>query len=501
MSGYDPKRDGRAGVKKTQAIPGWEVPKDAGMYGARTTATNPPAPAPAAAPAAAIPMGGKQTERTAGDARWSKAVDGFGDNNEPVFSKAGLSRAGYDRPEIRDANVVPSETVGGMLGSMMNPKGEQALSGALQAAAARGDWDAVGRYYASKGQTFGGKMYGGDDDQMSKLWTTFNDDSAFGRDRKMAGLMLQQMMQNQTMLDRQALANEPDMARTKAYSEAEGRKGALDWSKYEDERNQRPIATKFAQQKLRSDFFQSDAGSQYLRGLEPTARAAILKEVYGMAEGGEVIAPPDQNPMGTFGQPPAMQSLDPFVREYGQYVHAASMNGLQPVPFGKFINLLSSARQQMQTMPTTGGQYGFADGGVVGWMKSLWPTVGPLDTPAPAAPAPQTPQQQMGQGAALLGNGMAGQAVQALQGRRAALEDALGAAQGARGYASGGAIPVGGRQVLGPGGPKSDSIPAVVDGTQPAALSSGEFVFPVEAVQFHGTSKLNKMIEQARGGM
>lgn len=38
------------------------------------------------------------------------------------------------------------------------------------------------------------------------------------------------------------------------------------------------------------------------------------------------------------------------------------------------------------------------------------------------------------------------------------------------------------RMVLGPGGPKDDAIPAVIDGTQPAALSSGEFVIPAEAV-------------------
>jgi len=39
-----------------------------------------------------------------------------------------------------------------------------------------------------------------------------------------------------------------------------------------------------------------------------------------------------------------------------------------------------------------------------------------------------------------------------------------------------------GRQVVGPGGPTDDAIPAVIDGTMPAALSSGEFVMPVAAV-------------------
>lgn len=44
----------------------------------------------------------------------------------------------------------------------------------------------------------------------------------------------------------------------------------------------------------------------------------------------------------------------------------------------------------------------------------------------------------------------------------------------------------------------TDSIPAVIDGQQPAALDSGEFVFPKDVVMHFGTDKLNKMIQQAR---
>ncbi len=43
-----------------------------------------------------------------------------------------------------------------------------------------------------------------------------------------------------------------------------------------------------------------------------------------------------------------------------------------------------------------------------------------------------------------------------------------------------------GRQVFGPGGPTDDGIPALIDGQQPAALSSGEFVMPVAAVEGAG---------------
>lgn len=94
-----------------------------------------------------------------------------------------------------------------------------------------------------------------------------------------------------------------------------------------------------------------------------------------------------------------------------------------------------------------------------------------------------------------------------LGGKRTTINDAI-AASDARiqpgvhfGYAQGGPIAVGGRQVLGPGTGKSDSIPAVIDGEQPAALSTGEFVMPVEAVQHFGLDRLNKMVAQARKGL
>ena len=70
-----------------------------------------------------------------------------------------------------------------------------------------------------------------------------------------------------------------------------------------------------------------------------------------------------------------------------------------------------------------------------------------------------------------------------------------------QGFASGGPIAVGGRQVLGAGTGKSDSLPAVIDDEQPAALSTGEFVLPVETVQFFGLDRLRKMVAQSRKGL
>lgn len=70
-----------------------------------------------------------------------------------------------------------------------------------------------------------------------------------------------------------------------------------------------------------------------------------------------------------------------------------------------------------------------------------------------------------------------------------------------QGYAEGGPIAVGGRPVVGAGDGKSDSLPAVIDGEHPAALSTGEFVMPIEAVRHFGLDKLNKMVAAARKGL
>ena len=72
---------------------------------------------------------------------------------------------------------------------------------------------------------------------------------------------------------------------------------------------------------------------------------------------------------------------------------------------------------------------------------------------------------------------------------------------GAMSFARGGPVPVGGKMVVDPDpNAATDSIPAMIDGQQPAALDSGEFVWPDDVVRFYGTDKLNKMMEAARKG-
>lgn len=77
--------------------------------------------------------------------------------------------------------------------------------------------------------------------------------------------------------------------------------------------------------------------------------------------------------------------------------------------------------------------------------------------------------------------------------------------RGAARYAGGGDVDVSGRQVFGvgsaaPTGPKSDTIPAVIDGTQPAALDHGEYVIPAEVVRKYGTDFFDKLLAKSRQG-
>lgn len=88
------------------------------------------------------------------------------------------------------------------------------------------------------------------------------------------------------------------------------------------------------------------------------------------------------------------------------------------------------------------------------------------------------------------------------------LQRGIAGSQQVMGFADGGLVPQGGaldqmqadeKLVMDtdPNAP-TDSIPATIDGIQPARLDSGEFVMPADVVQFFGTQKLQKLIEQAR---
>lgn len=74
-----------------------------------------------------------------------------------------------------------------------------------------------------------------------------------------------------------------------------------------------------------------------------------------------------------------------------------------------------------------------------------------------------------------------------------------------RGYAAGGIASMPGRYIKGPGDGMEDAIPSSIDGQDPAALSSGEFVVPADVVSFlgngdndAGASVLEKMVAKIR---
>ena len=76
----------------------------------------------------------------------------------------------------------------------------------------------------------------------------------------------------------------------------------------------------------------------------------------------------------------------------------------------------------------------------------------------------------------------------------------------AMGFAAGGLVPgsndVSNKMVVDTNpGAATDSIPAMIDGQQPAALDSGEMVISADVVRYLGVEKINKLIAQAKQGM
>lgn len=190
---------------------------------------------------------------------------------------------------------------------------------------------------------------------------------------------------------------------------------------------------------------------------------------------------PGTNPMPQMMQPspmmgPQQPGQDMSMQQYGQYAAEAIKAGIPPLPPQAYLNLLARTRQQMMQAPAAqGGAPGYDFGGEVG---NEYANGGPLEAPSPHG------DHWMGH---ILNNNI-----------RSQNGYTLGGGVTSQGYAPGGAIDVSGRQLLGPGTGKSDSLPAVIDGHRPAALSTGEFVMPIEAVKHFGTDKLHKMVQAAR---
>jgi hypothetical protein len=223
--------------------------------------------------------------------------------------------------------------------------------------------------------------------------------------------------------------------------------------------------------------------------------------VQGLAEGGQVgIDRTQPTPMmagqGAMGMPDIRPQMN-VVNDYRAYASAAVRLGATPVSFDQFSQMKMAAAQPVS---------GFADGGMVEEgapaMGRVMPSLG-LAVPF-GSPAGRYQPPDLTQTAPALSSAMQSTPTSGIFRRGNSYGDAAAGfnAQNAtpmRGFADGGAIKVAGRQVLGAGTGKSDSIPAIIDGDKPAALSTGEYVFPIEAVQHFGLDKLNKMVEAARG--
>ena len=134
-------------------------------------------------------------------------------------------------------------------------------------------------------------------------------------------------------------------------------------------------------------------------------------------------------------------------------------------------------------------QQGMANGGIVGYAD------GGMVDPSPLAAAPGNnlnmadPRVQIIAAAEdALENALMGQIEADDEADVAAFVEAFGegALERLRENVMGGMKMRKGRMVRGPGGPKDDMVPAVVDGEQPVALSNGEYIVPADAVAAAG---------------
>jgi hypothetical protein len=230
-----------------------------------------------------------------------------------------------------------------------------------------------------------------------------------------------------------------------------------------------------------------DAFSQ-VNALRAAGKDAEARQMYdmfvkpylkqGYAEGGEVAG----------AITPQVQTVHPLQDMYQQYAMNTQAVGAIPIQFGQFIDLV----QGTQGNPGNMGM-GYADGGFVdtmtkGFQRTWRNWTGGGEQPP--ASAPVQPQPQPAQGA-----------IQPEQPQRfkSASERAI-EEMDRRGYARGGAIDVSGHQVVGPGTGTSDSIPAVVDGQDQAALSHGEFVWTNSATENAGAGNLKHIMQGLERG-
>lgn len=242
-----------------------------------------------------------------------------------------------------------------------------------------------------------------------------------------------------------------------------------------------------------------------------------LADMNKMRDGGMVEGYADGGAIGAGGGMLPDQSLQtalPFINDYRRYSMMTQNMGATPVGLEDFAYMRGAAKNAQTAMPGMGmpqqgsqmGMQAFADGGSVG--DQIYRGIGEAGLAVTRAGAPVYDAVQNFGGA--IGRGIYGmthndvdptqqpQQPQQQPVRNMFLNRTRDIDRAA-GFAEGGAIPVAGRKVLGPGTGTSDSIPAIIDGERPAALSTGEYVIPADVVKAKGTEFFDKLLAQYNG--
>jgi len=252
-----------------------------------------------------------------------------------------------------------------------------------------------------------------------------------------------------------------------------------------NEQFQTALDSKLALQDSRIGVNNANAGQliEQTRAIAPTARSAInlndanAQSLY--ATTGNKFAVPGTFPAAAPGVPDGSELAYNGVLGFaGGAIEAGNaVSKLGGKPGGYSLNSDLSVRDN--------NDKGYADGGVVGS-----PVDADYELYRAAAKNAGLPELDMQAAIPAM--------AQMRAAKRAKVLKQIASGATTKGYAQGGEVDVGGALVQGEGTGKSDSIPAVIDGERPAALSNGEFIVPKNIVDYFGTKFFDALVEKAR---
>lgn len=234
---------------------------------------------------------------------------------------------------------------------------------------------------------------------------------------------------------------------------------------------------------------------QFAAAMLAKAKMANGGMVEGYATGGAI---PDQS----------VSTALPFINDYRRYSMMSQNMGITPVGIEDFAYIRGAAKQAQQAVPGTGMpqqgaqmgmQTGFADGGAVYESATandpIISAVGAVSNAvSPIYNAVQNTGAAIGRSLYDMTNSDPMASQEPRQQPANMFLNRTRQIDRVSNFADGGAIPVAGQKVVGPGTGRSDSIPAIIDGNRPAALSTGEYVIPAHVVKAKGTEFFDKLI-------